>query len=761
MNLLLPWCPFAPQVLIALRDTIERRQKIHLFWRKRSDPKDPKNLSHGHFISVMAKIWKNLSSYRTFFKRNVGLRLEEQTLPVDEGIFSKNIYSTLHDLTIETEDTKTDVGASTSTQHIGIVPPKVRTRKRPAKKRSAVAEAYAQEYTFDDDFTHDMNSLLFQSEMDSICDRVKSYWGEVASGSMSIALAAWMTSLACFHVKHFLIPNMLEIDENIADDFERKPADTADKFPAESEYESVKYAPISGQRLRSIGTAIHICHMVDYYGSLPAPELAPETRDNPTKFLSHPLYETDEVREQSDMICIDKILKSLKAHRDPEKSSTAINSSIPIVYESGNFYTKTNSVDLRFSFEIHLLIESYKGYLWPMDNISPDYDGKCMMSVLQFAMDMSNVIREVMRLRPNQSRGCDPRRCIGAMAEVGIELLEYELRKFLKQARLDLFHQAPWVIGQQMLFMQAQAIEWISYHCNYMQLLGITLHLYNCLQNLGLLPKENVLLEPLSEILTGQIFQDVRPKSKFFSRFNIFLGARITFARKRSSQCRMHGDTDEYLKEKDGKGQASARSYRVGMPGPFKYKPQLNGGDNLRFKCFRVSKAMSLYRLSYSVPDLSNPELVSAWAAVTGSSLPSNYNQRDLERVKDRVCKDKFGNVMDKILKTVRPEFMGTFAPAVINWPQVYLTCMEILDSIAIAAAFMEESPRGFPSKESRLTGVRGIVQMLLRDADKAVTTPANMRIYLKEREEEIEYCRIAFTEALEDKTRKDFVFAI
>lgn len=39
-------------IFIALKDTIERRTKLHQFFQRKGDPQDPKNRSHGMFIST-------------------------------------------------------------------------------------------------------------------------------------------------------------------------------------------------------------------------------------------------------------------------------------------------------------------------------------------------------------------------------------------------------------------------------------------------------------------------------------------------------------------------------------------------------------------------------------------------------------------------------------------------------------------------------------------------------------------------------------
>lgn len=380
------------------------------------------------------------------------------------------------------------------------------------------------------------------------------------------------------------------------------------------------------------------------------------------------------------------------------------------------------------AFGLQLMVESYKSFLWPVNNFLQGSD-KCRVRALRLARELKKVLDVVMKVKPRvASSFCGPG-CRSVQLDTTLEAFDEDVSAFINQSGFDIYHQAPWVAGKHILTLQTKAMRVGSKLCHQMHVLGMTLHLYNALQQIGIIPEENILLEQLCVVLSAQVFQQVRPGRKFYTRFLQFLGGRLTFTRNRGDQ---YGEDHGPVLASERK--SPCQSWKV-IAAP-KTRTQYYNNRSL---LTNTSTAISLYLFGFEPP---NNYTAQTWScAIFGTSLPGNYAHRDIEKIKDGIANDKFGNVMDKVFKNVESEFETPFTLTKLNWLRVYVTCVNILDGITIRKLAEPNSlvDLAYPDTMQRLAQTRELVEKFLRDADRQCGTLDGMKSFLDDHEKELD----------------------
>jgi len=547
---------------------------------------------------------------------------------------------------------------------------------------------------------------LFQN-LDLTCNRVKSYWQKAAQGSMSIWFAAWLTTAAyenakfCFNGGPFSCSlNATDHEEFIKkyDAFLRAGLATADETPNAGSDGRVSFF-LSGLRLFTPWLAV-LRWKRSGYTSAELEENVHEKLEHLITVLmgsrSDPGHIVNTVVEFAVMRLL---LKSVfRMFLRSRRSSVQFNSmSCPLVFDLHEFlYAEGNSVKTNIVFGLKLLVESYKSFILDEGGLKLP---NCRIQILKFGRDVRGSLRRVRDMRPLRERGSDPCSCLDCTGDSLIHSLDdfdKNLECIVNDKRFDLYSQAPWVAGTQIVHIATEATKLGMRLGNRGQYVGSVLQLYNFLLQLRVVDEETVLLEKLCNILESTVFHGSRPKSNFFSQYALFSGGRLEFDR---SKKRTHEPKDGYQSSHPN------TRWRIGM----------TKSSTKALNYHSTSILAALWSCSFRFSCYS-------WAYVWyGTDKSKNASQKELESATTAVAVHPFVCALDHLESRVGPECIGDFPQAKINWLEVYITCTEILANISRAAENDLDHPcPGAPDNDERWTeDGEWFVQQFLQMSEK------------------------------------------
>lgn len=174
-------------------------------------------------------------------------------------------------------------------------------------------------------------------------------------------------------------------------------------------------------------------------------------------------------------------------------------------------------------FVLRLIVESYKNwYALPGEGKQVP---NSRLHTLKFAQAVYKSVTRFRLSEPYGPRaGCECSDCCNPGLMEELRIFESDLSVFIREQRWDLYHQSPVVAGFQMTRILAGGTQLGLLFCNISQFVGVVLHLYNLLRQFDLSDEEDLLLEPLCDLTSHDIFRAPRPKDKFFSHYAAFQG---------------------------------------------------------------------------------------------------------------------------------------------------------------------------------------------------------------------------------------------
>ena len=195
-------------------------------------------------------------------------------------------------------------------------------------------------------------------------------------------------------------------------------------------------------------------------------------------------------------------------------------------------------------FGSQLLVESYKSFTIPKPRTATP---NCRIQMLRFAHDVRsslNHLREPQLLEC--IRDCKCERCLENPLPKALPELERHLEVATREKYFDLYHQAPWIAGHQMLVILSHATDHGVRLCSNGHYVATVLHMYNLLHQSGAMTEESSVLESLCDALLQTVFGGSRPERKFYFQYASFLGWRLQFDR--SKRHKSNSDKDSYKK---------------------------------------------------------------------------------------------------------------------------------------------------------------------------------------------------------------------
>lgn len=321
------------------------------------------------------------------------------------------------------------------------------------------------------------------------------------------------------------------------------------------------------------------------------------------------------------------------------------------------------------AFGLQLLIETYKSFVFASG--SNPIKANSRLQVLMFAGEVKKSVSRVGSLRPPWVHSCTCPDCHESKLQTGVRLLEQDVIDFTAEKRFDLYYQAPWVAGTQMLEMLWQATD-------YGLLLGLeyvdsVLHLYNCLRQVGALSKESIILERLCNLLEQAVFERPRPDRKFYARFVVQRGGRLQLDRRRMHR-KKQAQRYDVLEGGDYPFHGRDRTWRMTLL------------DSITKDLLTIMPQSHFYALNAARFDFQQPCSVFAWTRFYGTGKgETTIEENEFKDVVTQMHAGSFAETLDRMKRNVGPELEGKFPIARINWLEVYLTCADILEKIAIA----------------------------------------------------------------------------
>ena len=336
----------------------------------------------------------------------------------------------------------------------------------------------------------------------------------------------------------------------------------------------------------------------------------------------------------------------------------------PAYAEVGYLLThqEADSNGLRCCYGLQLLLGSYTGYL-----IGPKPAPKsssCRLQALRFAQ---GAIRSMCTVLDSPTMPC---RCQGTLA-YHLGNLQADFETFLRARIFDLYFQSPWVSGSHILEMLDALFYYGLRLFSYRNYLGSILHVYNILKQFA--NAESIpLLENLCILFEDILFPGGRPARNFQACYVRYMGGRLQFkSHKKDHRSGCHSIVIPAHTAKATAGFGSRTD-----------------ADDPRCQPGKSSLLQHVKSKGYHLDS-------SSWERVYNVKEPQiNETQDFRESTKRCPCHhharavhDLYSGTSQHCLQSLQAailaEFEGPFPISKINFFEVYISCVKIIDIIS------------------------------------------------------------------------------
>ena len=593
--------------------------------------------------------------------------------------------------------------------------------------------------------------------MDIIMTKVKSFWEQAGSGTMSLTFAAWLTNAAFGHVqrnfngggwtKALGSSNIMALCALIT--YLREHLDGQDlvvplenmPHPTHGIFTSGRGLLIPAQTLFAFKDS-HEMGM-DLSQSTGVDARRPPIFEKPIEDITIQKSASDGTGQVgSDCAALLLMLNSIDRldTRSECNIALSVEGMNPLVEKINTLSAQDSlSIQTDTAFRLRLLLESYKSFLFADD--APPTKVNCRLQALRFIGDVKRSVSRVQSLRPPQiSQKYLCPNCPERILEKGMRLFEHDLLAFSAQKKFDLYHQAPWVAETQMLEVLAEATDFGLILCIRFQYVGSVLHLYNCLRQVGAIDEEMIILERLCNLMEQAVFKGARPDRKFYSNFLVLVGGRLEFDRKNLRRKKGIQPYD-MLEGGDIPFHGRDRTWRMTLP------------DYITKKQLTLVSESHFYALNTVRFDFGHPYASDAWTRFYGTKKGNRpCDKKELAEAVKKMYNGTFVDTLDRMKAEVGPELEGPFPIARINWMEVYLTCTEILERIGIAKLQEPASHCVDGQGESFVSHGKSFTENLLDCADEHASPGRDREMFPLLAGRYIEYVRHAIAAVFKGK---------
>lgn len=565
---------------------------------------------------------------------------------------------------------------------------------------------------------------MSRQNLDLTCAKIQQVWAEAAAGSVSIVWAAWLTTAAVDSLRHRFDGGSFSVSLQAADhgDLCQRYASLLGIDGRESGGVARILARDSAQSgVFSSGRGLLWPAEAIIRGASTRLEGGARGRvvfEDPEDYVTAEDGGVDRRGQYgAEGTLMDKLLDGMKRRLLPSEEirTEFLYRMNPLIKDVANIYRRPEdnsiapnaSMQTDLVFDLQLLVESYKSFMIT-DGTTPK-TVNCRVQMLRFAQDVKNTLAKLRELRPWIHEKCCDYLCTTQGLSSSIWTLELDLMVLTGQKIFDLYYQAPWVAGSQMLETLSRATTFGVQLCNKNHIVWAVLHLYNLLRQCGALNEETVLLQHLCSAFGKQVFRGDPPRRDFSTRYKVCNGGRIEFDRSRRHHSRQHQSSSS-SSEGDKPCAPSARNWRVTMP----TSHAGFANDSHELHPHHHSVFAGLYTCGFRPSCLAWPW---AWHGTDRSRLAT---EQVGDRVADEIAAHPFVCALDHLEGTLGSELQGDFPPGRVNWFAVFLTVTEILGEMGQAQPVGCSECRKAPRDSDFWVG-RGCVavQRLMSRADE------------------------------------------
>ncbi|KAF2761931.1 hypothetical protein EJ05DRAFT_496818 [Pseudovirgaria hyperparasitica] len=506
---------------------------------------------------------------------------------------------------------------------------------------------------------------------DTLCETLKGYWKACNEGSMSIFVAAMLTSTAVKLLSLVEVSNKsrLGIEDHVM--FVRKMSSMGEMNPdGISMWKTLTHGHAG---IFSTGWGFYHAYnrIVVNGGSTKSTECASsdvrmeKAATLVPRMASHTCQAKYILAQGAacESILNSILTKQVSCTCTKKDFRTRLDSDSPLQHEIGTYWRGYNVLSTTAVFGLQIMLETHEAYLW--HNSETPHRPSCLSKYLKFAKDVQSYVTKLER--HETLRDADHDSLVRKL-----ECLSKGLKSVLVPKPIDLYSQAPWTAGAGMICRWFQIQDLGTALCGFKGVMTGVMHLYNCLVQSSILDRNAFpLLEALASVLEPTIFVGSRPKHNFLSHHEAALGGtRVRdFGRLWGNQSR-GADSVDSSSRKLGTIRADChvcpnnpRAYRVyGHASMTFLLVAQDFHPNAKYFC-RVQKLRetpgNLDRMRKLVEGLAEP-----------TDGPLGINPALLNKVKEILEADLY----EQDLPFAR-----------INWIKVYLACCDALLSIAEA----------------------------------------------------------------------------
>lgn len=483
---------------------------------------------------------------------------------------------------------------------------------------------------------------------------VNTSWRQAGQGEIPTVIAALTTNVVFAHLEK-IEPQLLDLCK----DGDLEVLRSRGRTEAEAPYPAMQG---DGQGIVSVKSQPTV------YEALQSPQhLLCTSKQNrkvvsktPTSFIfqkpSEFILQDSAMSSQSDVEALTILLQNIACLTQSSRwSNSIVRSGSPLSTEIYQFYAneKKPSTLLRCAFGLRLLQESYKSYMWA--TIPAKASANCRIAVLKHTEE---VIRNISTTLSHPTFPC---RCLQTLA-FHLEDLHSHLSLYYREKIFDLYFQAPWVCGAQMLEILDATFYYGLRLFSYRNYVGSVLHVYNILTTLTNF-EPIPLFEELCEKFRGVVFPRERPNRNFRACFSIFMGGRLRFM-------------------KGHKSNNHRNSWHIAIP-PHTAKFVAGMGlrkeaNDSRFEYCKLSLFHHIKERRYQLDD-------TVWSRLEQPQSPTRSNPRKPSRQQwcpgDR--QDIYNTPLLHLQQAIITEFEGDLPIAKINFFAVYMACVRIIEMIS------------------------------------------------------------------------------
>ena len=553
--------------------------------------------------------------------------------------------------------------------------------------------------------------------MDLACTKIKEAWAKAAAGSTSNLFAAWLTTAAVNCLRNRFEYGSFSVSLNA-----NNHRALCEKYAAflGIDNEGGRIAQLLARDsaqggVFSSGHGLFCPAEAIIRGASAQSEENTQAAvifEKPEDFITVKYAQMTERQYGAESVLMDRVLDSMKRRLLASEGirSEFLCSMNPLIKDIREIYRPKDSsngpnasITTIVVFGLQLLVESYKSFMLS-DQTAPKIVN-CRIQMLKFAQDVKNTLTKIRTSRPFIHNKCCDYFCSSRDLSSEIWTFELDLMVLTEQRIFDLYYQAPWVAGSQMLEILSRATLFGVRLCNRRPIVWAVLHLYNLLRQCGALDKETVLLEHLCSAIGKQVFRGEPPQRDFWTRYKVCNGGRIEFDRSKRHQTRReHSPSDE------GKPcSRSGRNWRLTMPN----QHTVNTNDNHEINPHQTSVFAGLHKCRF------RPSCC-AWSYVWHGTDRTKYpTDEHVQQVAGEIAAHPFVFALDHLESAVGPELQGSFPMARLNWFEIFLTVTEILSEMG-KTAHVEcvECRNSAANAEFWVAGGRFAVEQILQRAD-------------------------------------------